>query len=141
MRPHQVVSNRKTLTAVKSRNRSDRICWLFGWLLLASAMAIAVPRVQAAEIPQRLIDNHRATMGCWLADIDNDELSDKAIVITLGVQTLYGFICSSSLSGDSYRIYQVEDERDEWANLLSFSAAGYQAWLVCHLFAAKTDLG
>ena len=75
---------------------------------------------QAEDIPQRIIDNHRATMGCWLADIDDDELASKAMIIHLDVQTFYGLICSSSLSGDSFRLYQVEDERDEWANLLSF---------------------
>ncbi|WP_373235955.1 hypothetical protein [Cohaesibacter celericrescens] len=75
---------------------------------------------RAEDIPQRLIDNHRATMGCWLADIDNDELADRAIIIHLEAQTFYGFICSSSLSGDSFRLYQVENKRDEWANLLSF---------------------
>lgn len=89
-------------------------------LIAATTLFSVSADSQAVDIPKRLIDNHRATMGCWLADIDNDELSDKAIIIHLGVQTLYGFICSSSLSGDSYRLYQVEDGRDEWANLLSF---------------------
>ena len=92
----------------------------FGLLLAALFWWAMSLHASAQTIPQRLIDNHRATMGCWLADIDNDELAEKTIIIKLGVQTFYGFVCSSSLSGDSYRFYQVEDDRDEWANLLSF---------------------
>ncbi|SNY91518.1 hypothetical protein SAMN04515647_1746 [Cohaesibacter sp. ES.047] len=116
------ISNSDKATAIASSNHLARNTGLtFGlWLLAALALFLSTLRVQAVEVPQRLIDNHRATMGCWLADIDDDELKDRAIVISLGVQTLYGFICSSSLSGDSFRLYQVEDGRNEWANLLSF---------------------
>jgi len=112
---------RQAPAATARQPQSQSIFWLFGFLCLF-ALVFCASLAQAANIPipQRLIDNHRATMGCWLADIDDDELSDKAIYIDLGVQKLYGFICSSSLSGDSYRLFQVEDGRDEWANLISF---------------------
>ncbi|WP_316860279.1 hypothetical protein [uncultured Cohaesibacter sp.] len=88
--------------------------------LLIFSWGISTQPASSEEIPKSLLNNHRATMGCWLADIDNSELADKALVIHLGVQTFYGFVCSSGLNGDSYRIYQVEDGRDEWANLITF---------------------
>ncbi|MCT4654659.1 MAG: hypothetical protein N4A65_02495 [Cohaesibacter sp.] len=94
-------------------------------LLLSLSLALSfwgqtVLHTHAKDIPTSLLNGHRQTMGCWLADIDAAELLDKALVINLGVQQLYGFICSTGLSGDSYRFYQVEDGRDEWAKLLSF---------------------
>lgn len=108
-------------TATATHFLQSRVIWLSSLALLTTLFLMATwTNAFALKIPQRLIDNHRATMGCWLADIDDDELSDKAIFIDLGVQKLYGFICSSSLSGDSYRLFQVEDGRDEWANLISF---------------------
>ena len=112
---------KRARTAIAKEALPQSIVWLVGFSCLTSFLLCA-SFAQAANftIPQRLIDNHRATMGCWLADIDDDELSEKAIFIDLGVQKLYGFICSSSLSGDSYRLFQVEDGRDEWANLMSF---------------------
>ena len=121
MRPGPAVGFDNMWTIAKGLRRTALADWVFCWLLLLGlAMACVSVRAQAADIPQRLIDNHRATMGCWLADIDNDELAERAIIIQLGVQKYYGFICTSSLAGDSYRLFQVEDGRDEWANLLSF---------------------
>nr|WP_321443819.1 hypothetical protein [uncultured Cohaesibacter sp.] len=112
---------KRARAAIAKEALPQSIVWLAGFSCL-TAFLLCASIAQAANItiPQRLIDNHRATMGCWLADIDDDELSEKAIFIDLGVQKLYGFICSSSLSGDSYRLFQVEDGRDEWANLMSF---------------------
>ncbi|MCV6546319.1 MAG: hypothetical protein OIF56_03375 [Cohaesibacter sp.] len=92
-------------------------------LALLSGMALSAmssANAQDHAIPDILLDGHRQTMGCWLADIDNQELLEKALVIDLGVHKFYGFVCSSGLSGDSYRFYQVEDERPKWAKLLSF---------------------
>ncbi|WP_319529435.1 hypothetical protein [uncultured Cohaesibacter sp.] len=119
---HPSKTDKKKAKAIASSNQNNAKPGLIAGLSLLAILALFLStlKAQAVEIPQRLIDNHRATMGCWLADIDDDELSDRAIIIDLGVQTLYGFICSSSLSGDSFRLYQVEDGRDEWANLLAF---------------------
>lgn len=88
--------------------------------LLTGLASMGSVQAQDRSIPATLVEGHRQTMGCWLADIDNDELLDKALIIDLGVHKLYGFVCSTGLSGDSYRFYQVEDERPKWAKLLSF---------------------
>jgi hypothetical protein len=88
--------------------------------LLAGLVCASTAQAQSDAIPQRILDNHRATMGCWLAEFDDSELAEKALIIHLDVQTFYGLICSTSLDGNSYRIYQVEDGRDEWANLITF---------------------
>ena len=117
----QTTSIQKPKTRAQQDQHSSLAVKLATSLLAVSLMLLfTASRLLAADIPARLIDNHRATMGCWLADIDNDELANKAIIIKVDVHTFYGFVCSSSLSGDSYRLYQVEDGRDEWANLLSF---------------------
>ena len=95
-----------------------------GFFLLAYLaslfIAATISEGKTEEIPQRILDNHRATMGCWLAEFNDDELAEKALIIRLGVQTFYGLVCASNLYGDSYRIYQVEDGRAEWANLVTF---------------------
>nr|WP_321482279.1 hypothetical protein [uncultured Cohaesibacter sp.] len=95
-----------------------------GFFLLACLaslfIAATISEGKTEEIPQRILDNHRATMGCWLAEFNDDELAEKALIIRLGVQTFYGLVCASNLYGDSYRIYQVEDGRAEWANLVTF---------------------
>ena len=122
MRPERNTGRKKN-NKPERRKRTNPASAITGFLLpclFSIGLLVSTSFADASNIPQRLIDNHRATMGCWLADIDDDELADKTIIISLGVQTFYGFICSSSLSGDSYRLYQVEDGRDEWANLLSF---------------------
>lgn len=89
------------------------------WLSSLLLITISFP-TQAVEIPAKLIDVHRATPGCWLADTDNNELKEKAVLIDLEINKLYGFICATSLSGDSYRFYLVENGREEWAQLVSF---------------------
>ena len=88
--------------------------------LVCTFLAAMTSQTRAQEIPQNILDNHRATMGCWLAEFDDEELAKKALIIHLGVQTFYGLVCASNLYGDSYRIYQVEDDRSEWANLITF---------------------
>nr|WP_321456204.1 hypothetical protein [uncultured Cohaesibacter sp.] len=93
-----------------------------GRMILLASLFITGASIQgkAQEIPQNILDNHRATMGCWLAEYDDSDLAESALIIHLGVQTFYGLVCASNLYGDSYRIYQVEDGRAEWANLISF---------------------
>lgn len=93
--------------------------WATSLIALAFLTCFSI-QIRAETSPETLLQGHRSSLGCWLADIDNSELMEKVIIIDLGVQKLYGFICSTSLSGDSYRFYQVENNRDEWAKLLSF---------------------
>jgi hypothetical protein len=99
-----------------------RIASLFALLTGLVLFGASPPQAKAQDrsIPPSLLEGHRQTMGCWLANVDNDELLEKSLVIDLGVHKLYGFVCSTGLSGDSYRFYQVEDERPKWAKLLSF---------------------
>lgn len=105
--------------------RHKNTCQLLRTSLIAiiatglSALLSPIP-AQAEQTPESLIEGHRNSLGCWLADIDNSELLQKVMVINLGAQKLYGFVCSTGLTGDSYRFYQVEDGRDEWAKLISF---------------------
>ena len=89
-------------------------------LVAGLLLTLTMTKGRAQDIPQTILDNHRATMGCWLAEFDDAELAKKALIIRLDVQTFYGLVCASNLYGDSYRIYQVEDGRAEWANLITF---------------------
>lgn len=93
---------------------------LAGLCLLFMLLIALTPTAQAMEVPSKLIDAHRATPGCWLADMDNAELKEKTVLIDLEINKLYGFVCATSLSGDSYRFYLVENGREEWAQLVSF---------------------